>query len=305
MSDSLIPQFVFNYSGLVRKCCMSKNLIFNIADISIAIEGKILETDINVPPAYRPFLSTGETDISLRLKHGLPDFKFQERIFDCPPIWTLYRCNGRAVIRVFASLAGLERILVLQPGLEEADLYFAENSNRFLDPFHGPIMELIMVNYLGQGRGVIVHGCAIAREAKGMLFVGESGAGKSTLATMWDKEGVEVLSDDRTVVRKREDDYWIYGTPWHGEGRYSSPRAVRLERIFFLRHGREHSLKCVKGIDSVSRLLTCSFPPYWNRQGMEFSMELFTDLPPKVPCEELTFKPEISVLDFIKSMVKK
>ena len=282
---------------------MPESPTFRIADTSIAIEDSILTADLDVPPAYRPFLLTGETDISLRLKRGLPDFQLQEKIFDCPPIWTLYRCNGNLVIRVFASLSGLERVLVLQPGLEEADLYFPIDSEHFLDPFYGPVMELIMVNYLAQGRGVIIHGCAIAREERGMLFVGESGAGKSTLATMWDKEeGVEVLSDDRTVVGKQGDEYWIYGTPWHGEGKYGSPRAMRLERIFFLRHGQEHSLTPVKGIDPVARLLTCSFPPYWNPQGMEFSMELFTDLTSKVPCEELTFKPEKSVLDFVQSM---
>ena len=33
-------------------------------------------------------------------------------------------------------------------------------------------------------------------------------------------------------------------------------------------------------------------------------MELFTDLTSKVPCEELTFKTERSVVDFVHSMVK-
>jgi hypothetical protein len=166
-------------------------------------------------------------------------------------------------------------------------------------------MELLMVNYLAQGRGVIIHGCAIARQKRGMLFVGESGAGKSTLATMWDKEeGVEVLSDDRTVVRKQGDEYWMYGTPWHGEAKYGSPRAVRLERIFFLRHGASHSSKQASGIEAVSKFLTCSFPPYWDPRGMEFSMELFSDVAAQIPCEELTFKPEKSVIDFIEKTVK-
>ena len=91
---------------------MSENLTFRIADISIAIEGKILKIDLNLPPAYLPFVSPGATEICLRLHHGLPDVQFQEKIFDCPPIWTMYRHNGTAVIRIFASLSSLERILV-------------------------------------------------------------------------------------------------------------------------------------------------------------------------------------------------
>jgi hypothetical protein len=272
---------------------MSRNLTFRIADISISIEGEIPESDLNIPPAYRPFVANGKGDIHLRLHRGEPDISFQEEVFDCPPIWTLFRHQDISIAKLFTARPDLKRTLVLQPGFERADLYFANGSDRFLDPFHGPTMELLMVNYLAQRRGVIIHSCGITSHGRGLLFGGESGAGKSTLATMWDqKEGVEVLSDDRTVVRKQGDEYWMYGTPWHGEGKYGSPRAVRLERIFFLRHGSNHSIKQASGIEAVSKFLTCSFPPYWDHQAMEFSMELFSDLAAHVPCEQLTFKPE-------------
>lgn len=285
---------------------MSENLTFRIADISISIKGKVPKSDLSIPSAYHPFVANGKADIGLRLHRGEPDILLQDKVFDCPPIWTLFRHQGIIIIQLFSRRPDLKRILVLQPGLEQAELYFAKGSDRFLDPFHGPVMELLMVNYLAQGKGVIIHGCAMARQGRGMLFVGESGAGKSTLATMWDREeGVEVLSDDRTVVRKQGNEYWMYGTPWHGEAKYGSPRAVRLEHIFFLRHGAKHSIKQASEIEAVSKFLTCSFPPYWDPQGMDFSMELFSDLAAQVPCEELTFKPERSVLDFIDESVSK
>jgi hypothetical protein len=285
---------------------MSENLTFRIADISISIKGKVPKSDLSIPSAYHPFVANGKADIGLRLHRGEPDILLQDKVFDCPPIWTLFRHQGIIIIQLFSRRPDLKRILVLQPGLEQAELYFAKGSDRFLDPFHGPVMELLMVNYLAQGKGVIIHGCAMARQGRGMLFVGESGAGKSTLATMWDREeGVEVLSDDRTVVRKQGNEYWMYGTPWHGEAKYGSPRAVRLEHIFFLRHGAKHSIKQASEIEAVSKFLTCSFPPYWDPQGMDFSMELFSDLAAQVPCEELTFKPESSVLNFIDESVSK
>ena len=285
---------------------MSENLTFRIADVSISIEGEVPEADLSIPSAYRPFVANGKADIHLRLQRGTPDIPFEEKVFACPPIWTLYRHNNISIIKLFSTRPDLKRTLVLQPGLERADLYFANGSDRFLDPFHGPTMELLMVNYLARERGVIIHSCAVVLDGRGLLFVGESGAGKSTLARMWDQEnGVEVLSDDRTVVRKQGDEYWLYGTPWHGEAKYGSPRAVRLERIFFLRHGANHSSKQASGIEAVSKFLTCSFPPYWDPRGMEFSMELFSDLAAQVPCEELTFKPERSVLNFIDESVSK
>ena len=161
-------------------------------------------------------------------------------------------------------------------------------------------MELLMVNYLAQGRGVIIHSCGIASKGRGILFVGESMAGKSTLAKMWDQEnGFDVLSDDRTIVRKRGHQFWMYGTPWHGDAKFGSPRGVRLERIFFLRHGQKNSIKEIKGIDPVSQLLTCSFPPYWDPRGMAFTLEIFTDLTDDIPCQSLSFRPERSAIDHV------
>ena len=281
---------------------MPKSLIIRIADVSIAIEGY---GDWDVVEAYRPFVSSGNGNIHLRLHQGTPDIPEQVKVFDCPPVWNLYRQNGTTIINIFSELLGLGRTLVLPPNLDEAYLYFPVESGLFVDPFFGPTLELMMVNYLAPRSGVIIHGCGIARNDKGVLFAGESGAGKSTLARLLDQENsVEVLSDDRTIVRKRGGEFWMYGTPWHGDAEFGSPREVRLESIFLLRHGRTNSVKEMIGSDPVSQLLTCSFPPLWDSQGMEFALELFTELTARVPCQELSFKPEGSVIEFLNGRTK-
>ena len=169
---------------------MLENLKISIGDVSISIEGDVQKSNWEMPPAYCPFLWLGKTDMSLRLHKGAPDALVGEKVFDCPPIWTLYRQNGKSAIKIFDSrlFPSLERTLVLPRHLEKNDLYFADKSCRFIDPFYGPTMELLMVNYLAQGRGVIIHSCGIERNREGILFVGESGAGKTTLARMWGDE---------------------------------------------------------------------------------------------------------------------
>lgn len=284
---------------------MSGDLKIRIADVGISIEGDLQKSDWEIAPPYRPFISHGKTGVRLRLHRGNFGTRVGEEIFDCPPIWTLFRENGTSVIDIFPKMSGLERTLVLPRDLERADLYFAERSGRFNDPFYGPTMQLLMVNYLAaKGRGVIIHSCGIAMNGRGMLFVGESGAGKSTLARMWNHEdGVEVLSDDRTIVRKKGREFWMYGTPWHGEAKFGSPRGVRLERIFLIGHGRENSITDMDGIDPVSQLLTCSFSPHWDPQGMAFTLEILTDLTVQVPCQELTFAPDRRVTNFVEEIV--
>ncbi|NIQ37560.1 MAG: hypothetical protein GTN81_03080 [Proteobacteria bacterium] len=264
------------------------------------------EGTCDLPLIYRPFVASGEPDITLRLHRGIPDFARGERVFDCPPMWTLYRQNGKSIVEIFHDpiFSGLERTLVL-PSDDRGDLYFTANPPYDTDPFHGPTIELVMGHYLAHGRGAIIHACGFAMNGKGLLFVGQSGTGKSTLARLWDKEGGGgILSDDRIIVRDRGSQFWMYGTPWHGDAKLASPEEVKLERIFFLRHGHENSVKGIEGIDPVSRLLSCSFPTHWDPQGMRFALELFTNMTARIPCSELTFKPSGSVTRLVEKTIR-
>jgi len=281
---------------------MSNNLVIKIGDVAISIEGKVSG---EIAPAYLPFICQGKSDFSLRLHLCNPDMVVGEKVFDSPPIWTLYRENGNSVIRLFPEMADLQRTLFLPHHLKQANLYFADDCIRFIDPYFGPTLELLLIHYLAKEKGVILHACGIVIEDRGILFLGESGAGKSTLARMWAQEnGVDILSDDRVIVRKQGREFRVYGTPWHGEAAFGSPREARLERIFFLRHGQDNSVKDMKGLDPVSHLLTCSFPPLWDSQEMEFVLEFFSQLSAQVPCQKLSFRPEKSALALVKKTSK-
>ena len=279
-----------------------KNVVIRIADVAISIEG---ETSGEIASAYLPFIGQGKPDISLRLHRGIPEIVVGEKVFECPPIWTLYRENGTSVIRLFPEMGDLQRVLFFPHPLKHADLYFADHCTRFIDPYFGPTIELLLMHYLAQEKGVTLHACGIVLEDKGILFLGESGAGKSTLARMWDQEsGVDILSDDRVIVRRQGPEFRVYGTPWHGEATFGSPREAKLERIFFLRQGQKNSLKEMKGLDTLSHLLTCSFSPLWDSQAMEFVLEFFSQLTAQVPCQELSFRPEKSALALVKKISK-
>jgi hypothetical protein len=280
---------------------MPQNLGIKIGDITTAVEWKSGGSDLDCPPAYQPFISDGRTDILLGLHLSAPKTDSGEKVFDSPPIWSLYRNGDAACIHIFDQHPDLLRLLVFPPHFREADLYFAEPGGQFIDPFFGPTMELLMINYLAQGHGVIIHACGIDDNGKGMLFAGESGSGKSTLTNLWDQAaGVDVLSDDRTLVRLIDGELRMYGTPWHGEAKFGSAQGVKLEKIFFLRHGPKKVIQPLSRAESVLRLLQCSFPPFWDAAGMEYTMEFFEALATRVACHELTFRPDESAIEMIK-----
>jgi len=280
---------------------MANSINLNIGDVSIAIAGSSQINDWEIAPSYFPFICEGEPDIRVKMRRGAPDDKATRKFFGSYPIWDLYRSNGNSIIKFYDEMPGLARALAFETHLKEADLFFPEATDQFIDPFYGPVLELLMINYLAQFRGAVLHSCGVMSGESGLLFVGESGAGKSTLTRLWNQAAdVEILSDDRTIVRKKNGNYWMYGTPWHGEAKFGSPQSVKLDRIYFIQHGAANSARPIKGAEPVQNLLTCSFPPYWDSEGMEFTMDLFSDLTATVPCYELLVKPDMDIIDFIR-----
>ena len=197
---------------------MAKRINVNIGDVAVSISGNSPLTDWEIAPSYLSFVSQAEPDIRVKMRRGMPNDKGARKFFGSYPIWDLYRSNGNSIIKFYDEMPGLSRALAFENHLREADLFFPDSTDQFIDPFYGPVLELLMINYLAQFRGVVLHSCGIKSGESGSLFVGESGAGKSTLTRLWNQVGdVEILSDDRTIVRKKDGVYWMYGTPWHGE----------------------------------------------------------------------------------------
>ena len=281
---------------------MIENHKFTIGETTISIKGGSQNIGLDIPPVYRPFIGRGRSDISLRLHPAKPVLAAETKVFESPPIWSLYRHNGASILRIFEHMPGYGRTLVLTRDAENTDLYFDDPRGHFSTPFYGPTMELLMVHYLAAGRGIIIHGCGIKQNGRGLLFVGESGAGKTTMARSWSREsGVEILSDDRTIVRKQGDHFVMYGTPWHGEGKFGSPSSAKLDQIFFTKHGSKNLIEDRNDAFSVTQFLKCSFPPLWDAEAMKYAMELFSDLVAAVPCRELSFKPDRGVIEFVNS----
>ena len=157
---------------------MTQNLTLSIADILISVEDEGRTSGWPIPLEYRSFELPGAPDIRLRLHRGSPAVIPAEEVFHCPPIWSLARRNGLSFVKIYGDLRGLERTLVLSDRLESADVYFSGVAPTGGDLFYGPTLELLLLNYLAQGRGAILHSCAVARDGRGLVFVGESGAGK-------------------------------------------------------------------------------------------------------------------------------
>lgn len=281
---------------------MPKNITIEIAGVCITIESEDGLDAWDIYTAYRPFVCKRPADIELRMRRGIPPGSNSSPVFDSSPIWTLHRQGDTLAFKIFGQLNGQERVLTFDPDIREVNLYFPDADAAFVDPFYGPALELLLIHYLARQRGMIMHASGIDDNSRGMLFVGESGAGKSTLSNLWHQQnGAAIFSDDRVILREKEGEYWIYGTPWHGEARFVSARCVKLEHIFFLKHDHFNAVRPLNRADAVVEFLKASFPPFWDSDGVAFAMEFLSGLTEAVPCQALSFKPDASIVDFVKS----
>ena len=173
-------------------------------------------------------------------------------------------------------------------------------------PLRYPVAEVIMINLLSRGRGVLLHACGIIDQGRGVLFLGRSGDGKSTTAKIWNEEpDVTVLSDDRIILRKEEDYYRIYGTPWHGTYQASSHKSVPLTDIFLIKHGDSNHIEPIDPIKATTMMFERSFPPLWHRAGLGFTLDYFSELSQRLDCHELSFKPDSSMVATVRESYQK
>jgi hypothetical protein len=95
--------------------------------------------------------------------------------------------------------------------------------------------------------GFLLHGASIVRKDRCYLFYGPSGAGKSTLAAM-SSEG-EVISDDLTIVVRRQERLVALGGPFRGTYYLGAPvvGAYGVEGFYRLQKDRRTFVRADDG----------------------------------------------------------
>jgi hypothetical protein len=229
-----------------------------------------------------------------------------ELVFDSGGSWQLLTSN-RDFLFTFRSSSrggGIYKIATFDPTFTAGEVRVDRSQfdlGATVYPLQYPLDELVMIHLLSQGRGIEIHGCALVDAARrAYVFPGQSGAGKSTLARLWaDRPEVTLLSDERVIVRTDGDRLVVYGTPWHGDALLASPRTGELAAVFFLKHHSTHEVAPIGGSLAAARLLACAFLPFHSADGVARTAGAAAQIARAVPCYELRFAPDRSVVDVL------
>ena len=290
---------------------MAKDLLLRIAEIGVGLHCDIMENKIHLQGAIQKFLvQDGEPEISIRVCWDELRQKARGRkVFDSGTTWKLYDCDGSYLIRLTAPLFGPVpyKEALFNPDFSRGEIrlhrpFFSPEVP--LDPLEYPLDELLISNYLARGKGVEVHACGMVdSQGRGYLFLGPSGAGKSTMAKLWQGQpGVRVLSDDRIIIRQEGGDFWIHGTPWHGDAGSSFPGRALLKSAYFLERGVRNETIPLRKAEASGRLFAFSFPPFYSKEGIEFILDFLGKMVEHIPFYELRFLPDQEVVHFLQKL---
>jgi hypothetical protein len=292
--------------------------------------------DVSLVPPLEPFrVEKGISDINIRVErvaHLSP--AVGQQLFDSGTTWELSEGEGGFQFDFNAAIFGdrsFKRLLI-DCCFRHATLQMNEEClarcSHAVEPLGYPLDELLIMHRLTQEKAIELHGCGIVRaDGNGNLFVGHSGAGKSTTTRLWTaREDVEVLSDDRIIVRRdeqqqvphlrfaevRNDNAFfscghkhtmrMYGTPWHGEAMYASPNCAPLARIFILEHGRGNVLTPLSPSQAVAELFARSFVPFHRHEYVDSALAFLQEVVDTVPVYRYAFEPDPRAVDTILNL---
>ena len=285
-------------------------LDLSIGDVRLRIRDA--ERDWRFPPGdpHAPITlpAAAEPDLDLRVRRGpLPALPEGPAVYTTEGgLWNLHRDASDLLFALGAPAEGgaLHRVARVDEAVTRGEVVIGPAGDRpgfHPYPLRYPLDELLLINHLARGRGAVIHACGVRRGAAGWLFVGKSGAGKSTLAKLWaGQASTAVLSDDRVIVRPSPEGFRMYGTPWHGDAGFSSPLSAPLERIFLLAHGARNRITPAGPEEAAEALLVNCFAPFYDRKGMEFTLDLIGSLIARVPVARLEFTPDRSAIEAIE-----
>ncbi len=109
-----------------------------------------------------------------------------------------------------------------------------------------------------------------------------------------------MLSDDRIIIRKMDNIFKTFGTPWPGEEGIAINKSVPLSGIFFISHGSDNRIKEIDKKEALEKLLPVTSIPWYDQEIMTKILNFCEDVISNIPAYELYFKPDFEVVDVLE-----
>lgn len=247
----------------------------HVAGLNLLFEGGPLQLDLGFSLSHQQFILNDSAEVNktsafsdtliLQLQQINLD---RQSVWKQPicftEIWELWQDESGQLI-FYNPLQPLLRQVIVAPDFTHGRLV----GNYHLEPH--PVrplsqdLEIVLFsNWLAKFGDVILHASGFIYDGKAYVFAGDAGVGKSTLATHFSKKpAFNVLGEDQVILRLKDDQFWVYGTPWHINHHMCSSQGAPLACLFFLERDGVNKIKPLTSADGIKRLMQTAFIPYY------------------------------------------
>lgn len=163
------------------------------------------------------------------------------------------------------------------------------------DPMADSLCESVAIlrvicDYIIDRRGFFLHCSCLKFEEKAIIFTAPSGTGKSTHTRLWReylKDQVEMINDDKPLVREEDGIFTIFGTPWDGKHHIGNNISAPIGAVFFLKQAKENKVEKVDSVTALTLLLQQTVIPK-TKGALQILLDMLSRLIETVPMYELS-----------------
>lgn len=166
------------------------------------------------------------------------------------------------------------------------------------EPLKYPLLPLLLYYIALANDGLMIHASGVFDGEKGRIFSGFSGVGKSTMAKIWMDVGSTVINDDRMIIRKIGNEFWMYNTPMYYIDR---PKKARLNGVFLPFHHPENTLEKLVGVRAIASVMAFCIQHGYSATNTQKLLDLTGALTQQCGVYRLGVVPTPAIIDFIKA----
>lgn len=282
---------------------------FYIAGITIQLDSDLPIDENTFHPKFNIFRVEGRGDDNVSIHHhfSLPDLTGEElgRQLYCKPPWAIYRQNGHYIYHGISSRQGDSTLHRIVKTNDDHSCLIIYNDNVREDMWRSgnlhsitmfPSDQILLARLMANRWGCFLHSSGVIINGAGVLFIGHSGAGKSTAMDLVINSGdniaisVKHLCEDRNIVRRLNDDWYVFGTWNHYQNPRVSSASAPLRMICFLEQANENKLTRINDRKAITKhMLECIVKPFVTPDWWEKIFEILDLLSQEVPCYFMQF----------------
>lgn len=187
--------------------------------------------------------------------YSLADFsvEFESSFGGVKRLCTEYEADGTAELKLCVT----EDDIAYEKSVSEGSF-----SDSYLETvsFYRKLGEL-----LPQRNAFVLHSALLDVDGIGVAFAAHSGTGKTTHMRLWKQllgDRVTVVNGDKPIIRRTEDGFFGYGTPWDGKEHYSCNMKTPVKHICFIERNSENSCEEMSCSEAVNLIFNQVYMPH-------------------------------------------